>query len=74
MKLILTIAACGATLALSGTAFAGPAEDIIAPSKMAEAQMRASIENPGIASPNLFRSAYCSRATQLGTGSRDVKS
>ena len=33
MKLIPTIAACGATLALSGLAFAGPAEDIIAKEK-----------------------------------------
>jgi cytochrome c len=33
MKLILTIAACGATLALSGLAFAGPAEDIITKEK-----------------------------------------
>ena len=33
MKLIPTITACGATLALSGFAFAGPAEDIIAKEK-----------------------------------------
>jgi cytochrome c len=33
MKLIPMIAACGATLALSGLAFAGPAEDIIAKEK-----------------------------------------
>ena len=33
MKLILTIAACGATLTLSGLAFAGPAEDIITKDK-----------------------------------------
>ena len=35
MKLIPTIAACGAALALSGPAFAGPAEDIIAKEKCA---------------------------------------
>ena len=33
MKLISTIAACSATLAFSGLAFAGPAEDIIAKEK-----------------------------------------
>jgi cytochrome c551/c552 len=33
MKLIPTITACGATLVLSGFAFAGPAEDIIAKEK-----------------------------------------
>ena len=33
MKLIRTIATCGATLALSGLAFAGPGEDIIAKEK-----------------------------------------
>jgi cytochrome c len=33
MKLILKIAACGATLALSGLAFAGSAEDIITKDK-----------------------------------------
>ena len=33
MKLILTIAACGATLALSGPAFAAPADDIITKEK-----------------------------------------
>ena len=33
MKLIPTIVACSATLALSGLAFAGPAEDIIAKEK-----------------------------------------
>ena len=33
MKLILTIAACSATLALSGLAFAGPAEDIMTKEK-----------------------------------------
>ena len=33
MKLIPTIAACSATLAFSGLAFAGPAEDIIAKEK-----------------------------------------
>ena len=33
MKLISTIAACSATLALSGVAFAGPGEDIIAKEK-----------------------------------------
>jgi cytochrome c551/c552 len=33
MKLIPTIAACGASLALSALAFAGPAEDIIAKEK-----------------------------------------
>ena len=33
MKLIPTIAACSATLALSGLAFAGPGEDIIAKEK-----------------------------------------
>ena len=33
MKLIPTIAACSVTLALSGLAFAGPAEDIIAKEK-----------------------------------------
>jgi cytochrome c len=33
MRLISTIAACTATLAVSGFAFAGPAEDIIAKEK-----------------------------------------
>ncbi len=33
MKLIPTIAACGAMFALSGLAFAGPAEDIITKEK-----------------------------------------
>ena len=33
MKLISTIAACSATLAFSGVAFAGPGEDIIAKEK-----------------------------------------
>ena len=33
MKLISTIAACSVTLAFSGLAFAGPAEDIIAKEK-----------------------------------------
>jgi cytochrome c len=33
MKLISTIAVCSATLALSGVAFAGPGEDIIAKEK-----------------------------------------
>jgi cytochrome c len=33
MKLISTIAACSATLAFSGLAFAGPGEDIIAKEK-----------------------------------------
>ena len=33
MKLIPTIAACSATLALSGLAFAGPGEDLIAKEK-----------------------------------------
>ena len=33
MKLIPTIAACSATLAFSGLAFAGPGEDIIAKEK-----------------------------------------
>ena len=33
MKLIPTIAVCSATLALSGLAFAGPGEDIIAKEK-----------------------------------------
>ena len=33
MKLISTIAACTATVAFSGLAFAGPAEDIIAKEK-----------------------------------------
>ena len=33
MKLIPMITACGAALALSGVAFAGPAEDIIAKEK-----------------------------------------